>query len=215
MLIDVRSADFAWRAAYKLFLGFINPRPIALVSSIGPSGQLNLAPFSFYNMVSADPPVVVFSTSIRPDGGFKHTFDNIRTAGEFVIATVTADIARCAVDCAAELPREQSEFDFSGLTPQPAQVVRPPLVREAHVNIECRLRQVIDVGDSPGGGRVILGDVLIVHIDDAILTPNRDYIDPQKLPTVGRLGSAFYCNVTAPYELKIPPVSAPVPPSSY
>jgi flavin reductase (DIM6/NTAB) family NADH-FMN oxidoreductase RutF len=203
MFIDMQTGPKPWRDIYRLCIGFINPRPIALVSSISSAGALNLAPFSFYNMVCGNPPIVLFCPTVRRTGGSKDTLANVQATGEFVIATVTADIAAPMNRCAAELPTGESEFAFSGLTPKPAMRVRPPLVAESPVNMECRLRQVVSFGDGPGSGNVVFGDVLALHIDERILGPD-GVVDPHKLSTVGRLGGAWYCNVTAPYEMQIP-----------
>lgn len=203
MFIDVTAPEFDWRAAYKLFLGFINPRPIALVSTCDAHGRRNLAPFSFYNMVSANPPVVMFCPALSRRRTHKHTFLNVQETGEFVVATVEDAIAPQMVKTAAELPREQSEFAFSGLTPAPARHVRPSIVAEAPVNIECRLRQIVSFGDSPGSGRAVFGDVLAIHLRDDILTASREYVDPARLRTVGRLGAQYYCTVTNPYEMHV------------
>lgn len=206
MHLDHQALTTDWRGAYRLFLGFVNPRPIALISTVSRDGRRNLAPFSFYNMVCANPPIVMFSAGVTRHGGFKHTFQNAADTGEFVVATVHEPIARQMVDCAADLPADRSEFDFSGLTPTPATVVRASLVREALVNIECRVRQVVSFGDHPGASRVVFGDVVAATIDDAILNPARDAIDPHKLRTIGRLGEAYYATVTAPFAMKIPDV---------
>jgi flavin reductase (DIM6/NTAB) family NADH-FMN oxidoreductase RutF len=130
---------------------------------------------------------------------------NIKATQEFVIATVSAEIALPMNRCAAELPTGQSEFAFSGLTPVPASKVKPPLVRESPVNMECRLRQIVTTGNGPGGGNVVFGDILAIHLGDEILGAD-GLVDPHKLSTVGRLGGAWYCNVTEPYELHIPEV---------
>jgi flavin reductase (DIM6/NTAB) family NADH-FMN oxidoreductase RutF len=205
MYIDVTTGQTDWIAIYRLCIGFVNPRPIALVSTMSPDGRPNLAPFSFYNMISANPPVVVFGPSVRRDRSRKDTFVNIEATAEFVIATVTADIAPRVVMCGAELPYGESEFAFSGLTPAPATKVKTPLVKEARVNIECTLRQIITTGDQPGSGCITLGDIVAIHVDDEVLD-NRGLIDPHKLHTVGRLGGKWYCNVDNVYELEIPSV---------
>jgi flavin reductase (DIM6/NTAB) family NADH-FMN oxidoreductase RutF len=206
MLIDVQSPQFDWRAAYKVFLGFICPRPIALVSTVAADGSTNLAPFSFYNMVSANPPVVVFCAALDRNRQPKHSLLNARATGEFVIAAVDESIAPQMVRTAAEIPYGQSEFTFSGLTPAPARYVRAPLVREARVNMECRLRQVLEIADLPGSGQLVFGDVLAVHVADAVLKPTGDAIDPATLRMVGRLGEQYYCTVRDAYELHIPKV---------
>jgi flavin reductase (DIM6/NTAB) family NADH-FMN oxidoreductase RutF len=205
MYVDVTEGRVDWQHVYRLCLGFVSPRPIALVSTIAPDGRHNLAPFSCYNLVSANPPVVFIGVGLRRDRSAKHTQINIEAVREFVIATVTSDISRQAVDCAADLAYERSEFDFSGLTPTPATRVRPPLVKQAKVNIECTLREIVKIGDGPGGGNAIFGDIVAIHIDDEIVASD-GLIDPRKLRTVGRLGGKWYCDVAEPYELEIPQV---------
>lgn len=205
MFVDVESAERSWRDIYRLCIGFINPRPIALVSTVALDGVRNLAPYSFYNMVSGNPPVVLFCPTFRRTGGSKDTLQNVKDTGEFVIATVTAEIAPQMNQCAAELPPEQSEFEFSGLTPAPAMKVRAALVQESPVNMECRLRQILTTGEGPGGGNIVLGDILAVHVADHILDAD-GLVDPHRLTTVGRLGGAWYANADNPYEMRIPQV---------
>lgn len=207
MLIDLTRGAHDWIHVYRLCIGFVNPRPIGLVSTISPEGHENLAPFSFYNMVSANPPVVIFCPGLKRDGTGKDTLRNVEATGEFVVATVTDDFGQKMVDCAAALPHGASEFAFSGLRPAPATRVRPPLVREARVNIECTLRQIVRTGDQPGSSSVVFGDVRAIHVDDALLDAE-GLVDPHRLRTVGRLGGQWYCNVTEPYEMQIPRVDA-------
>ncbi len=116
---------------------------------------------------------------------------------------MSAAIAQQAVDCAAELASGASEFEFSGLTPEPAAKVGAPLVGESPANIECTLREIITFGEGPGSGNAVFGDIRSVHVEDAILDA-RGRIDPRKLATVGRLGGRWYCNVREPYELAVP-----------
>ncbi len=205
MYIDVAAGQADWIAIYRLCIGFVTPRPIALVSTISPDGRRNLAPFSFYNMISANPPVVVFGPSIRRDKSRKHTLMNIESTREFVIATVTADIGPQMVKCGADLPYGESEFEFSGLTPSPATKVKPALVKEAKANLECTLRQIITTGDQPGGGCITLGNIVAIHVDDQVLD-QRGLVDPHQLHAVGRLGGRWYCDVDKPYEMEIPSV---------
>jgi flavin reductase (DIM6/NTAB) family NADH-FMN oxidoreductase RutF len=205
MYVDVKAGQLDWIQIYHLCIGFVNPRPIALVSTISPDGRHNLAPFSFYNMVSANPPVVVFSPALRRDGAPKHTLINVEASRQFVIATVTDEIAQKMVHCAADLPYGDSEFEFSGLTPTHATQVKPPLVKEAKVNIECTLRQIVKTGDKPGSGCMTFGDVVAIHVEDEILDDN-GRVDPHRLRTVGRLGGQWYCTVAEPFEMKIPSV---------
>ena len=201
--IEIGADSRQWRDLYPLFIGFVNPRPIALVSTLSSAGTTNLAPFSFYNLVSSQPPVVIFAPANRPDGTPKDTLRNIEATGEFVIATVTEDLVRQAVACAATLPPETSEFDWSGLEPVPATRVRPPLVGGSPVNLECTLRQILRFGTGAGAGNAVLGDVRVVHVAPEILDA-RGRVDPTRLRTVGRLGGKWYCTVQQPYELEIP-----------
>lgn len=203
MLIDVTSEN-DWVSIYHLCISFINPRPIALVSTVSPDGKPNLAPFSFYNMVSARPPVVIFCPGLTRDGAEKDSLVNAKATGEFVIATVTSDIAARMASCAANLPYGESEFAFSGLTPTAASRVTPALVSEAKVNIECKLREIVTTGSEAGSSSVVFGDVLVIHVADEVLDEQRRQVDPNKLRTVGRLGGQWYCDVTDPYEIKIP-----------
>lgn len=205
MFVDIASGQLDWIGVYRLCTGFVNPRPIALVSTISPDGKHNLAPYSFYNMISANPPVVVLGPSLRRDGSSKHTLINVEATREFAIATVTEDIGPQMAKCAADLAYGESEFEFSGLTPAPASKIKAPLVKEAKANLECTLRQVIRTGDQPGSAAIVLGDIVAIHVDDAVLDAEGQ-VDPHKLRTVGRMGGQWYCNVTAPYELQIPKV---------
>ncbi len=199
----IESDPQQWRDLYPLFIGCVNPRPIALVSTVSHAGVTNLAPFSFYNMVSSQPPVVIFGPGNRADGTTKDTLRNIEATGEFVIATVVASMARQAVACASELPPESSEFAWSGLTPAAAVRVAPPLVRESPVNMECTVREILRFGSGPGAGNAVLGDVRVLHLSPEILDA-RGRVDPEKLQTVGRLGGKWYCTVQQPYEIEIP-----------
>ena len=199
--IDVPNAD--WRDVYKLCIGFINQRPISLVSTVSTSGEHNLAPFSFYNMVSANPPVVMFCPGAKRDGGLKDSLINARDTGEFVVATVTEPIAEQMNACSAALPHGQSEFDLSGLTPKPATKVKPPLVTESPVNIECTLREIKVISDQPGGSSLVFGDIVAIHIADWLLDSGGS-LDPHKLQAVGRLGGLNYCNTQDVFDLPRP-----------
>ena len=204
MFIDVQEKSRDWIAVYRLCISFINPRPIALVSTVSANGKTNLAPFSFYQMVCANPPVVIICPSLRRDRSPKDTLRNIRATGEFVIATVTESIAEPMVRCGAELPYGRSEFEFAGLTPGPARHVRPPYVAESPVNIECRLRQVVEIGEGPGSTAVVFGDIVAIDVRDEVLEPGGQACDPKKLRTVGRLGGKYYSVVRDVFELDVP-----------
>ena len=205
MYVDIQNTEKHWRDVYQLCIGFVGPRPIALVSTVSADGLPNVAPFSFFNMVAGNPPVLMICPALRRDAQPKDTLTNIHATGEFVVAAVTESIAEPMVRCGADLPPGQSEFEFSGLTASPATVVKPPLVRESPVNIECRVRQIVELGTGPGGGNVVFGDILSVHVADGILDA-QGLVDPRKFRGVGRLGGKWYCTVKDPYEMEIPSV---------
>lgn len=202
MYIDLADTEHSWRAMYGLFTSFLQPRPIAFVSSVNEAGTPNLAPFSFYNMMSVNPPVVMFCPALNRRSGKKDSLVNIEATKEFVIATVAEPIAERMNICSTEFERGVSEFEHSGLTPIPAKKVRAPLVKESPVNIECRLRQVISFGDGPGAGQAILGDIVAVHIDEAVLDAGELRCDPAKLQAVGRLGGSLYAKTTDRFSLE-------------
>ncbi len=206
MYVDIATGQKHWREIYKLCIGFINPRPIALVATRGADGSQNLAPYSFYNMVSANPPVVIVCPTVNRHGKHKDTYHNIEQTREFVVATVSTELGAKMVACAGLYPYGQSEFTLCGLTPASATKVQAPLVKEAPVNIECRLREIKLLGDGgPGSGNVIFGDIVAIHADDRILDDN-GVPDPHKLHTVGRLGGSWYADAAEPYEMRIPEV---------
>lgn len=205
MLIDATQPEFNWRTAYKLLISAVTPRPIALVSTMAADGRLNLAPFSFFNMVSGNPPVLMFAPGLNRRREHKHTYRNVDATREFVVAGVNERIGPQMVRSAADLPYGESEFAFAGLSPSPASLVKPPLVREAPFNLECRLRQIVSLGDGPGSGHVIFGDIVAVHIDDAYLSPAGDALDARRLRMVGRLGGTQYSTVGEPWSMEIPP----------
>ncbi len=202
MYIDLADTDHSWRAMHRLYLSFVQPRPIAFASTIGPDGKPNLAPFSFYNMMSANPPVVVFCPAINRHGRKKDTLVNIEATREFVIAAVTEPIAERMNVCSTEFEHGVSEFEKSGLTPAPAKKVKAFLVKESPVNIECRLRQVVALGDGPAGGQAVFGDVVAVHVDDAVLAEGDLACDPAKLQAVGRMGGSLYARTTDRFSLE-------------
>lgn len=205
MLVDVRAGEKSWADIYRLCIGFICPRPIALASTISREGKRNLAPYSFYNMVCANPPVVMISCGVNRNGGEKDTLVNVVDTREFAVATVTAPIAEPMARCGASLPWGESEFEFSGLTPTPARFIAPSLVKESPINIECKLRETYKIGSGPGSSTLIFGEILAIHVDDALLDGDQ-HIDASKLAAVGRLGGQAYANVERPYNLQIPDV---------
>jgi flavin reductase (DIM6/NTAB) family NADH-FMN oxidoreductase RutF len=201
MIVDPGATDP--RNIYKLMIGTIVPRPIAFVSTLSADGIPNLAPFSFFTGVSANPPVIAFSPTIRPsDGARKDTLNNIEATREFVVNVVSEEFAEKMNLCSGEYPPEVDEFKVSGLTPVASDLVKPARVAESHVNMECRLLQVVHVSPKPLGGSIVLGQVLRFHVDDALLDDFR--IDPDELRAIGRMGGTSYARTTDRFDLVRP-----------
>lgn len=201
MIVDPQAADA--RDVYKLMVGVIVPRPIAFVSTVSAGGIRNLAPFSFFTGISANPPVICFSPMIRgSDGARKDTLRNIEATGEFVVNIVSEDFARQMNLCSEEFPPEVDEFEISGLTPAPSDLVKPPRVAESRVNMECRLLQVVDVSPKPLGGSIVLGEVLRFHVRDSLF--DNFSIDPDRLRPIGRMGGPTYTRTTDRFDMQRP-----------
>ena len=152
------------RVAYNLLIGLVAPRPIALVTSMNEDGRLNAAPFSSYNYLCTDPPIIGMGVTDRPTGGFvpKDTARNIRRTGEFVVNVVTEDIAKQMNICATDFPPEVDELEMAGLTTAPSQIVKVPRIEQAHAALECREYTTMEIGRS----RIILGRVVAIYIED-------------------------------------------------
>src|ERR1700751_654338 len=163
MVIDVSTADVV--SVYQALVGVVAPRPIAWVTTIDAEGRVNLAPFSFFNAFGANPPVVVFSPTLRRDGSKKDTLLNLEAAPEFVLTAAVEDLAEPMNATAKELPHGQSEADYAGLTLRPSTKVRPPRVAESPVHLECRVRECMSIGDGPIAANLVIGEVLLIHIE--------------------------------------------------
>lgn len=176
---------------YKLMIGMVIPRPIAFVSSLDEHGVRNLAPFSYFMACTADPPVVCFVSGYRrAETPTKDTLRNIAATKEFVVNIVSEEFASKMNLTSAEVAPEVDEFELSGLTPLASELIRPPRVAESHAQMECRLRQFLTIGEAPGGGTIIFGDVLRFHVNEAVVDGYK--IDPAKLNAIGRMGGPTY-----------------------
>lgn len=187
---------------YQTLVSVVSPRPIAWVTTIDREGRPNLAPFSFYNLFGSNPPVVVFSPTIRPDLTKKDTLLNLEEVPEFVINAATFPLAGSVNESSRELPRHQNEAELLKLELIASTKVRPPRVKASPAQLECKVKQIIPLGDQPRAGNLVIGEVLAIHVDDAVLTNGR--IDPCKLQTIGRLGGEWFCESSALFELKRP-----------
>jgi len=187
--IVVDPASVAPQNNYKLLIGSVVPRPIAFVSTVSPEGVRNLAPFSFFNAICGNPPVVCFACGTRSPE--KDTLANVRASGEFVVNIVSEDFAEQMNLTSGEYPADVDEFKISGLTPVASGIVQPPCVAESRVNMECKLLQIVEVSTRvPLGGSLIIGEVVRFHVDPALMDNFR--IDADKLRAIARMGGNDY-----------------------
>jgi len=201
LLLDLAHADP--RTVYQTLISVVTPRPIAWVTSVDLQGRVNLAPFSFYNAFSASPPIVVFSPGLRGDGTKKDTLRNVEATGEFVLNAAVAALAEQMNLSSKELPYGESEVELSGLTLQSSLKVKPPRLAETPVAMECVVRQIIPLGGDPGSGNLVIGEVLVMHVEERVLD-SRGRVDPHRLETIGRLGGDLYARTTDIFEMKRP-----------
>ena len=203
--METSPENLPWKSIYKLLIGSVVPRPIGWISTIGPDGSANLAPFSFFNVVCPNPPHVMFCPEIRSsDGAIKDTLRNVLANEEFVVNIVTRELAEAMNITSQELPPEVDEFAVANLSAAPSRVVRPPRVAESPIHFECRVVQVIELGSGTGGGSLVLGRIVHLHVDDSVLI-GTDKIDLDQLKPIGRLAGRGYCQVTDQFFMDRPP----------
>ena len=199
MIIDPKEHPF--QDIHKLMIGSIVPRPIAFVSTLSKDGIRNLAPFSYFNGVCSNPPTIMFAPSRRGySGDTKDTLNNIRETEEFVVNIVSEDFSEQMVACSTDFDPEVDEFDVSGLTPVSSNMVAPPRVEESRVSFECHLNQIVEIGDgSAGSGFVVIGTVVLFHVDDSVYEDGR--INLQKLKPIGRLAGYDYSRISDTFKI--------------
>ncbi|MBB5395839.1 flavin reductase family protein [Mucilaginibacter sp. AK015] len=181
----------------------VAPRPICLASTVDAEGNVNLSPFSFFNVFSVNPPVCVFSPSRRVrDNTTKHTLENLKQVPECVINIVNYDMVQQVSLSSVEYPAGVNEFIKAGLTELPSVMVKPPRVAESPVQLECVVRDIISLADTPGAGNLVIAEIKFIHINEAILNEN-GVIDQEKIDLVARLGADWYCRVTADNLFKV------------
>jgi flavin reductase (DIM6/NTAB) family NADH-FMN oxidoreductase RutF len=188
-MLTLDPANCETKDVYKLLTGIVVPRPIALVSTVDHAGAANLAPFSFFNAVGSNPPTLLFCPVVRaasPEHDRrKDTLRNVEETGEFVVNVISDALAAAANITAAEVPPDVDEFRLSGLTPIESEAVRPPRVAESPAQMECKLLQVFYTSHEPGGGVIVLGQVVRFHLREALFDNFR--VDPAGLDAVGRM----------------------------
>jgi flavin reductase (DIM6/NTAB) family NADH-FMN oxidoreductase RutF len=191
------------RVVYGWMTSVIAPRPIAWVSTISADGRTNLAPFSFFQGVTSNPPTLMFVPVNNRDGQPKDTVRNLRQVPEFVVNVVPYALAEPMNASAATLPYGESEFEKFNIATTPSTKVRPPRVAAAPVAFECALHQIVDIGEGPLAAHVVFGRIHLVHVSDAVLGPD-GRIDPAKLDLIGRMSGDWYCRTTERFTLKRP-----------
>lgn len=190
--MKINPKEIPTRDFHQYLLGSVAPRPIAFVSTMSEDGVPNLAPYSFFNAFSSNPPILVFSSNRRVlNNTTKDTLHNVQTTREAVINVVTHDIVHQMAVTAVEFDRATSEFEKAGFTPIPSDIVAPYRVKESPVNMECKVMDIIPLGEHGGAGHLIICEVVCMHIDDAVIDEN-NRIDPHKIDLMGRMGRAYY-----------------------
>jgi len=194
MIIDLHELSAPQKQYYLQHV--IAPRPICFASTIDKDGQVNLSPFSFFNMFSSNPPIVIFSPARRVrDNTTKHTLGNVLEVPEVVINIVTYDMVRQASLASCEYPKGVNEFVKAGFTPEPATLIKPPMVKESQIKLECRVNEVKSLGQEGGAGNLVICEVLRMHIADE-LADEQGKLDQRKIRHVARLGGDWYSVVS-------------------
>jgi flavin reductase (DIM6/NTAB) family NADH-FMN oxidoreductase RutF len=205
-MYSVLAKDLSPKELYFYLIGGISPRPIAFVSTISNDGVCNLAPFSFFNAFSANPPVVIFSPArtADPNRPQKDTYINLMQNGECVVQMVSYEMREKMNNCSLDFPSDIDEFEVSGLTKIPSDLIKPPRVAESPFQMECRLMEMKSLGDAPGAGNLAICAVLKFHIDPKIFKPETHRIDPDKIDLIGRNGEYYYTRASgdAVFEMK-------------
>jgi len=203
-LVEIDPTRLPHQSVYKILTGSVVPRPIGWVSTLDARGRRNLAPFSFFNLVCPDPPTLLFCPSVRgADNQTKDTLNNIRETGEFVVNIVTEDTLEAMNASAIEAPAEFDEFTFAGVHPVDSVTVKPPRVKESPIHLECRLRQILEISNKAGGGSIVIGTIIHMHLEERVMLGS-DKINLDELKPVGRLMGNGYCRISDRVELTRP-----------
>lgn len=192
MQINIQELEPAKRQNWLQYA--VAPRPIAFASTIDKNGNVNLSPFSFFNLFSANPPIVIFSPARRVrDNTIKHTLENVLDVAEVGINICDYDMVQQMSLTSCEFPKGVDEFEKSGFSKQTSSIIKPPLVKEAKIKFECRVNEVKSLGENKGAGQLVIAEVLTMHVDESILTEDQTGIDQTKINLIARLGGDWYC----------------------
>ena len=200
--ITFDASELTPNESYKLLVNCVAPRPIAFVSTISPTGVLNLSPFSFFMAGGANPPSLAFSPSNNRNNEPKHTLLNIEATGEFVVNIATWEIREPMNATAAEFPYGVSEFEETGLTPAPSLKVKPPRVLESPISMECRLFQVVTHGAGPASANYVIGEIVQFHVREDLFAEGK--IDPTRVEYIGRLSGNWYSRTGSDSMFELP-----------
>ena len=191
-MLSIDPASIPTAQLHQYLVSAVAPRPIAFVSTLDAQGVPNLAPYSFFNVFSSNPPICVFSSNRREvNNTTKDTLHNILATRECVINVVSHAIVRQMALCSINYPPSVDEFEMAGLSPLPSSLVKPARVAESPVQFECKVQDVITLGDKGGAGHLIICEIVKLHIQESVLD-ERGRIDPHKIDLVGRMGAAYY-----------------------
>jgi len=197
--MEIDYSALSQKDRYKLLVAAVTPRPIALVSTADLQGKTNVAPFSFFNAISDDPPAVAIGVNASQPGHVKDTARNIRATGEFVVNLVDETIAQGMNLCGVDHPPEVSEFDVAGFTPVPGVKVGAPRVAEAPISLECRRLANVELGI---GRNVVIGEVIYMHVRDDLFDPEKRYIHADRLRLIARMhGAGWYARTTDLFDM--------------
>lgn len=207
--VSIDPSDISVQQMHAYLLSAVAPRPIAFASTVDLEGNVNLSPFSFFNVFSANPPILIFSPAKRVrNNTHKHTYENIKQVPEVVINVVNYPIVEKVSLASTEYEKGVNEFKKSGLMEVASVVVKPPRVGESPVSFECKVDQVIELGDEGGAGNLVICRVLRMHINKDYLKPDGS-LDSQKLDLVARMGENWYCRASGAAMFEIPKPSEP------
>jgi len=182
----------------------IAPRPVCFASTIDKAGNVNLSPFSFFNLFSSNPPIVIFSPSRKGrDNTLKHTLENVLEVPEVVINMVDYDMVQQMSLSSCEFPKGVDEFIKAGFTKEAASIVKPPMVKEAKIKLECKVNEVKSLGENGGAGQLVIAEVLCIHVDESILNTDKTMIDQTKMHHIARLGGDWYSRIDSTNLFKV------------
>jgi len=202
--MEIRPESSSSQDIYKILIGTVLPRPIAWVSTVDTSGNINLAPFSFFTVASVNPPILCFSPLLQENSIEKDTLVNIKQTSEFVVNIVSYALAQAMNRTSAPYPSEVSEFDVAGVAAKQSTLVKPPCVADSLVNFECKLQQIIPFGSEPRAGNLVLGKVCNIHIHPDIVRNGE--VDSKSLDAIGRLGGNMYTTIRDCFEMERPAI---------